>query len=125
MKRYGFPKSAHLLRSADFRKVYADGRRRNLDWLVSFSVATRNQSSRVGFTVPAAFGPAVDRNRIKRRLREAVRKHWAELGPGWDIVLNPRRTALALEFPRIEETVRKLFRSCARASGDQGSTTGN
>ena len=125
MKRYGFPKSTHLLRSADFRKVYADGRRRNLDWLVSFSLTTGNRSSRVGFTVPAAFGPAVDRNRIKRRLREAVRKHWAELGPGWDIVLNPRRTALALEFPRIEETVRKLFRSCARVSGDQGSTTGN
>jgi len=114
----GFPKSVRLLRSADFRKVYAAGRRRNLDWVVAFSLATGNPSSRVGFTVPAAFGPSVDRNRIKRRLREAVRKHWVELGPGWDIVLNPRRVALDLDFPRIEATIRKLFQSCARAHGD-------
>ena len=120
MKRYGFPKSAHLLRTADFRKVYAEGRRRSLDWLLAFSLATGRGVSRVGFTVPAAFGPAVERNRVKRRLREAVRKNWAELGPGWDLVFHPRRAALALEFSRIEQTVRKLFQSCARECGDQG-----
>ena len=121
MNRYGFPKRVRLLRPADFRRVYSEGRRRNLDWLVAFSLATGDRSSRIGFTVPAAFGPAVDRNRIKRQLREAVRKHWSELGPGWDIVLNPRRAALELEFPRIGETVCKLFRSCARVRSDAGS----
>jgi len=121
MKRYGFPKSAHLLRSLDFRKVYEEGRRRNLGWLVAFSLATGNKASRVGFTLPAAFGPAVDRNRMKRRLREAVRKHWGQLGPGWDIVINPRRAGLAMDISRIEQTVCKLFQSCARAGGDQGS----
>ena len=121
MKRYGFPKRARLLRSKDFRKVYAEGRRRSLDGMVAFSLATGNPFSRVGFTVPAAFGPAVDRNRIKRRLREAARKQWAELAPGWDIVLNPRRTSLALESPQIEATIRKLFQSCARTHDALGS----
>jgi ribonuclease P protein component len=97
--------------------VYAEGRRRNFDWLVAFLLENRNNPSRIGFTVPAAFGSAVDRNRIKRRMREAVRKHWADLEPGWDIVLNPRRTGLALESSRIEATIRKVFQSCSRPRG--------
>lgn len=119
MKHYGFQKSVRLLRSADFRTVYANGRRRNFDWVVAFTLATGKPSSRIGFTVPAAFGPAVDRNRIKRRLREAARKNWALLGPGWDIVLNPRRSALTLSSARIDMTVQELFRSCTRGSGKQ------
>ena len=119
MKRFGFPKSAHLLRTADYRRVYADGRRRSLDWLVAFSLHTGNAVSRIGLTVPRAFGPAVDRNRVKRRLREAVRKNRKDLGPGWDIVLNPRRAALAIEFTRMEETIRKLFQSCARTHAER------
>jgi len=120
MKRYGFPKSAHLLRSVDYRKVYAEGRRRNLDWVVAFSLSTGKPVSRLGLTVPASFGPAVERNRVKRRLREAARKHWPELGTGWDIVLQPRRSALLLEFARIEGAVQKLFQSCARWGQDRG-----
>jgi ribonuclease P protein component len=120
MKRFGFPKSAHLLRTADYRKVYAAGRRRSLDWLVAFSLHTGNAASRVGLTVPRTFGPAVERNRVKRRLREAVRKNRKDLGPGWDIVLNPRRAALTIEFTRMEETIRKLFQSCARTNAERG-----
>ncbi|HWP84736.1 MAG TPA: ribonuclease P protein component [Terriglobia bacterium] len=114
MKRFGFPKTARLLHAADFRKVYAEGRRRSLDSLVAFTLATGNRASRIGLTVPAAFGPAVQRNRIKRRLREAVRRHWGELGLGWDIVLNPRRAALQRSGASLEETIRRLFRSCAQ-----------
>jgi ribonuclease P protein component len=123
MKRYGFPKSVRMLRSADFRKVYAGGKRRNMDWLTAFSLETGNECSRIGLTVPAAFGPAVERNRIKRRMREAVRRHWAVLGPGWDIVLNPRRTGLACEFPQIEASIQRLFQSCSKARGDSGVMT--
>ena len=67
MKRYGFPKRVRLLRPADFRRVYEEGRRRNLDWLVAFCLGTGDHPSRIGFTLPAAFGPAVDRNRVRRR----------------------------------------------------------
>ena len=114
MKRYGFPKSAHLLRPPDFRKVYDEGRRRNLDWLVVFSLTTGDRPSRVGLTVPAAFGPAVDRNRVKRVLREAVRKNLAELGLGWDIVMNPRKKALDLDTVAIERAIGELFQGFAR-----------
>jgi len=124
MKRYGFPKSARLLRTADYRKVYSEGRRKNLEWLAAFTLATGKPGSRVGLTVPGSFGSAVERNRVKRRLREAVRKNWSELGPGWDIVLHPRPAALTLEFARIEETIRRFFQTCARAGEDRGKDRG-
>ena len=120
MKRYGFPQSVRLLRTVDYRKVYAEGRRRNLDGVLAILFYHGRPASRVGFTVPAAFGPAVERNRVKRRLREAVRRNWPELGAGWDIVLHPRRTALTLEFSRLEETIRRLFLSCARVTDERG-----
>jgi ribonuclease P protein component len=62
--------------------------------------------------VPRAIGPAVDRNRIKRRIREAFRLHRAELNPKWDIVINPRRTALAAPFPEIERALQKVIERC-------------
>jgi ribonuclease P protein component len=67
---------------------------------------------RLGLTVPRALGGAVDRNRIKRRLREAFRLHRAGLGPRWDIVLNPRRAVLAAPFAEIEEALRRVIARC-------------
>ena len=119
MKRYGFSKSARLLRTADYRSVYSEGRRRNLDWLVAFTLATGKPGSRGGLAVPASFGNAVQRNRVKRRLREAVRRNWSELEPGWDIVLRPRPEALSLEFGKIEETLRRFFESCGRSASER------
>ena len=117
-KKFGFPKSVRLLRTTDFRKVYTEGRRSNLDFLVAFALANGKPLSRVGLTVPRALGEAVERNRLKRRLREAARKHLNELGPGWDIVFNPRPAAKTVEFARLEETVQKLFLSCARQASE-------
>lgn len=107
------------LRTADFRKVYAEGRRRNLGMMVAFARASGEQASRVGLTVPRALGGAVERNRLKRRLREAVRRHRAELGSGWDIVFHPRAEAKTARFAELEERVRKFFRACAEARGTE------
>ena len=112
----GLPKQMRLLRSVDYRKVYAKGRRRSLDFLVAFALANGKSLSRIGFTVPRAVGGSVERNRIKRRLRETTRKHLAELGPGWDIVFNVRQSAKQAEFATIEHAVRRFFLSCARDS---------
>ena len=49
------------------------------------------------------------RNRIKRRLRAAFRLHRAQIGPQWDIVLNPRRAALDASFADIEKAFARLI----------------
>ena len=52
------------------------------------------------------------RNRIKRRLREAFRKHRAEFGAHWDIVLNPRRAALNAPFTELELALKRVIQKC-------------
>jgi ribonuclease P protein component len=122
---YGLPKQMRLLRSVDYRKVYNEGRRRSLDFLVAFAMANGRSLSRIGFTVPRAVGGSVERNRVKRRLRESTRKHLAELGPGWDIVFNVRQSAKRVEFATIEHAVRRFFLSCARDSNFSLSAPGS
>ena len=52
------------------------------------------------------------RNRIKRRLREAVRCYLDRLNPQWSIVINPRRKALDAPFPDLQREVELLFLRC-------------
>lgn len=69
----------------------------------------------VGFTVPKALGKAVVRNRLRRRVREAVRLHLSELPVSWWIVFNPRRPAFEAPFPELEREVQRLFQRCANS----------
>jgi ribonuclease P protein component len=69
---------------------------------------------RVGFTVGKALGGAVQRNRIKRRLREAVRLSGSSLDMTADIVINPKRSALAVDFGELQGEVAKAFQVIER-----------
>jgi ribonuclease P protein component len=109
-----FPRSARILRSADFRKVYDNGFRLSGPLFAAFCLARTSpgEGVRLGLTVPRAIGKAVARNRIKRRLREAFRKHRAEFGSQWDIVLNPRRAALTAPFTELELALKRVIQKC-------------
>ena len=77
-----FPRSVRLLRHADFERVYKQGRRHFAAHLTVFYLPSQKaEGGRVGFTVSKVLGSAVVRNRMKRRLREAVRLHGRIPGP--------------------------------------------
>jgi ribonuclease P protein component len=65
--------------------------------------------SRIGFTVGRVLGGSVERNRIRRRMREAVRLNLDLLGAPVDVVINPKKAALTAEFPRIVQEVQRAF----------------
>ena len=67
----------------------------------------------VGFTVPRALGNAVVRNRIRRRVREAVRLQLDRLNPQCCIVINPRRKAFDAPLPELKREVARLFLRCS------------
>jgi ribonuclease P protein component len=64
---------------------------------------------RVGFTVGRALGGAVERNRMKRRLREAVRLTRPVPGPSADVVINPKKVILSAGFEAVLNEVRQAF----------------
>lgn len=112
----GFPKSSRILKSGDFRRVYDQGTRFSTRLFTAFCLDIadpgRATGPRVGFTVPRAVGKSVQRNRIRRRMREAWRAEMAAVVARWDVVINPRRTALDAPFDELRSEVRKLVSKC-------------
>jgi ribonuclease P protein component len=75
---------------------------------------------RVGLTAGRVLGKAVERNRIKRRMREAVRLNLALLTRDVDVVLHPRRTVLTAEFAGLQEEVSRIFATVQKARDKAG-----
>jgi ribonuclease P protein component len=105
-----FPRSARLLKHSDFERVYKQGRRHFSPHLTAFYLLRQSgdlSGPRVGFTVGRVLGGAVERNRIKRRLREAVRLNLAALSAPVDVVINPKKSVLDLEFAQLRDEIRR------------------
>lgn len=118
--RATFPRGARLLRHADFERVYKLGRRHFSASLTAFYTGRQEataggtethapQGLRIGFTVGRALGGAVERNRIKRRLREAVRLSRPPFGIAADVVMNPKKSLLTADFETVLNEVRQAF----------------
>ena len=113
-----------LRRRAEFQRA-ARGRRKALESF-TLQAARREEGDngptgpRVGFTVTSKVGDAVERNRIRRRLKEAVRAaRRVEAEADHDYVLVARREALARSFAALVEDVRQAFRAVRRNQRDK------
>lgn len=114
---FGFPKTVRILRTADFRKTYNEGKRFTGRCFAAFCLRVQRESGqgpRLGFTVPRAFGKAVLRNRAKRRIREALRMRLPEVAPEWDIVINPQQQAIAAPLEELRREVDRLVAQCRK-----------
>jgi len=104
-------KSRRLLKHADFQRVYENGRRQFTGNMTVFFLRRSSEAApadgpRVGLTVGKVLGGSVERNRIKRRMREAVR-HSPPCEGSLDVVFNPRKSVLTMPF---DELVREVSR---------------
>ena len=68
---------------------------------------------RVGLTAGKVLGKAHERNRIKRRMREVVRRHLHELPSGLDLILHPRRSVMDMDFRKLDAEVLRIFRQAS------------
>jgi ribonuclease P protein component len=98
--------------------VYREGKRqlsRNLSVFYLLPQVNDDACVRVGITVGRAIGGAVARNRVKRRMREAVRKNLSLLTGAVDVVINPRKSVAEMEFTELEKEVAAMFAKIERA----------
>jgi ribonuclease P protein component len=119
-----------LLRRVEYEAVYGAGQRRSSPQFTVFfrsqrplaanrasdeapGIKTAASISRFGISVKKALGGAVVRNRIRRRIREILRRNRTEIPSGWDIVIHPRRSVAQAPFAPLEAELVRLLRSVA------------
>jgi len=114
-----FPKQRRLLKHADFERVYKQGRRHFASHMTVFYLRREaepgSSNLRIGFTVGKVLGDAVQRNRMKRRLREAVRLTGFTPGISADVVINPKRSLLTVDFRTLQTEMAKAFQAVERS----------
>ena len=105
-------KRSHRLRKPDqFQRVRRDGRTWGSSLLTLNAAGSRRRETRCGFVVGKRVGKAVDRNRARRRVREAVRLVYDRIAPGWDLVFIVRsNAATTVDFAQIQAEVEQLLR---------------
>ena len=127
-----------LLKRVEYEAVYGAGQRRSSP---QFSVFFRAQTalpkeaigreppressaveapaasraSRFGISIKKALGGAVVRNRIRRRIREILRRNRTEIPTGWDIVIHPKSTVAQAAFVPLEAELVRLLRGIRSA----------
>jgi ribonuclease P protein component len=110
-----FPLSRRLRKKAEFQRVYEEGTRLGSALFAVFCRRLGTEAdARVGFAVPRSLGNAVVRNRTKRWLREAVRRHWQDLAGGLEVVIHARRDVVTADWPTLEAELVRLFRAAVK-----------
>lgn len=102
-----------LKENRDFRRLYGRGRSAADRYLVVYTLRNRLGTNRLGITAGVKLGCAVQRNRVKRLVREVYRLHQQELKTGFDIVVVARRSAVEAGFADIEGA----FLRCVEKNG--------
>lgn len=100
-----------LRRRAEFLAVRRGTKRRGRLFLLEVLERGDDGPPRLGITVTRKAGSAVERNRIRRRLREAVRVHAVDdMAPGTDYVIVGRRDVLDAPFSALKDELARRFR---------------
>jgi ribonuclease P protein component len=98
-----------LRRKADFDALARSGTARSHRMLVLRSLRTGRPETRVGLSTPRSLGGAVQRNRVRRRLRELVRERRGSIGAGWDLLLIARPEAAEASYAQLRVALGSLL----------------
>jgi ribonuclease P protein component len=114
------PRQHRLRKHSEFELVYRDGRRHFSPLLTAFYLLQEDTAGasaedklerkpQVGITVGRALGKARVRNRIKRRVRAAVTQHLGLLSRAVDVVINPKKVVLTVDYQQLSTEIARAF----------------
>ena len=105
------PQDSRLQNEKDIERVYKKGKSFKEDFLVLKVVKNSLAKSRFAFIVSQKVSKkAVARNKVKRRLRETIKKQTKIITPGFDNLVIARSEAVERNFPEIEKVLIKLLK---------------
>jgi ribonuclease P protein component len=111
-----FPRARRLRTPGDFKRVYAAGRRIGHDFFSVTAQPNELERARLGMAVAVrAMGGAVERNRIRRLIRESFRLHQA-LVPALDIVIGVRPNARGAAAVELRASLERLWDRLKRSA---------
>ncbi len=103
------PEPYRLRRGIDVQRVQRQGRSWRHPLVILLVLANSQPVSRFAVVASRRVGGAVARNRVRRRLREAVRGQLSSILPGWDCVLIARQSLPQASFLELETAVLHLL----------------
>lgn len=98
-----------LRRRADFETIGRRGAAHSTPILVLRTLRTERAETRLGLSTPRSLGGAVERNRLRRRLRELVRERIGRIGPGWDLLLIARPPSRQATYAELGAAIDALL----------------
>jgi ribonuclease P protein component len=105
------PAGERLRKRAGFLAAQGRGRKLHTDSFFVFALINHRPLTRIGVTVSKKVGKAVERNRVKRLVREAFRRRKALFPSGLDLVFVAKRNAVDASYERVVQEIEKL---CSR-----------
>ncbi|MBT8398259.1 MAG: ribonuclease P protein component [Gemmatimonadetes bacterium] len=103
--RFGLPPSSRITQTRDIRRLMRRGRKKKTSSLDVFFLSSSKDGPRVGIVVPKHHRRVVDRNRVKRRLREVSRREllprFREQGILLDLLVRARREAYEVSYRQL------------------------
>jgi ribonuclease P protein component len=106
---WGMERKYRLRLSADFQRTRREGKAWTDHLMVLCALPNDLTYSRFGFAASKRIGKAVDRNRARRRMREAVRLCRGTLAEGWDMVFVARPPIALATYAEIVRAIEKLL----------------
>lgn len=123
---FRLPKSERLRKPAEFRRVYAEGKRFDGRFVTVFILRSETENHRLGVTASKKISNrAHDRNRAKRLLRESFRLSKAEIAgieTKYDWVLNARRSLLSVKLEKPLAEFRQIVAKVKKIESEKGET---
>jgi ribonuclease P protein component len=117
--RFYFTKADRILKRGEYLALSKSGKKVQNTEFIAYFLPARHSPSRLGVTVTKKVGQAVERNRIKRIVREFFRINRHCLSGRWDINIIAKRQSAGIRSEKAYRSLQKIFELISRHDGHQ------